>query len=309
MATHRMRGRKKLKRTALTRKNPQQMKHKTGKNKDKQGKGGNNASEPAKEPPAKPAKVVKLALMAKAEEAEGSAAAPQKVLTNAASKKAARLAASLERQIRTMYPGDERVLLVGEGNFSFARALCIHLGSGAGLYATSYDDDSTLKAKYTDAPAIRKEIEDKYGATVLTGIDATRLHEVREFRAAFSKIIWNFPHIGGGEKDLEKSAAEHRALLAKFFKSAIRCLAPEANSAIHVALKAGEPYKSWKLVQTARNACEELELKTSVPFVSCIWQGYSHRRTAGFDERFSKADSEELAKGAKTYVFRRTKAS
>lgn len=138
-----------------------------------------------------------------------------------------------------------------------------------------------------------------------TGVDATRLHKVKEFKAAFRKIVFNFPHLGSGEKDVEKSVAQHRQLLAAFFASAAKCLDPEHDSCIHVALKVGEPYKSWKVVQTARAACPELDLLTVVPFMAGAWDGYTHRRTAGFSERFSNAVSEELAKGAKVYIFRK----
>jgi len=221
-------------------------------------------------------------------------------------KKEAKALASAERAHRNLYSAGERILLVGEGNFSFARALCKELGSGVGVYATAYDGEKNLKLKYTDAEELRKEIEEQLGGTTLVGVDASRLHAVKEFRGAFHKIVWNFPHMGTGETDLEKSAAEHRQLLSGFFKSAYRCLNTEnPNCAIHVALKSGEPYKSWKVVQTAMTACPELELYTAVPFATSAWPGYAHRRTAGFDERFSKKESEELAKGAKVYIFKR----
>mmetsp|Transcript_74207 Transcript_74207/g.159036 ORF Transcript_74207/g.159036 Transcript_74207/m.159036 type:complete len:284 (+) Transcript_74207:56-907(+) len=224
-------------------------------------------------------------------------------------KKEARLQAQLERQHRSLYSTSDRILLVGEGNFSFARALCRNLEQGSNVYATAYDTEATLKKKYPDAQEARKEIEEQFSGTTLVGVDATRLHKVHEFRGAFTKVIWNFPHIGGGQKDVEKSIAEHQKLLETFFASAVRCLDEEASMpAIHVALKAGEPYKSWKIVQLARAACPDLELRTAVTFVPGIWPGYAHRRTAGFHERFSKKDSEELAKGSKVYVFTKRKA-
>lgn len=211
-----------------------------------------------------------------------------------------------EQQHRGLYATEERILLVGEGNFSFARALCKSLGSGAGVYATAFDSERTMTKKYADAAEARKEIEEKFGGTALVGVDATHLHSVKEFRGAFRKIVWNFPHSGSGETDVEKNVQEHRALLTSFFKSAAKCLDPDhRGSAIHVALKIGEPYKSWKIVQIAQAA--GLELQTAVGFAPSAFPGYAHRRTAGFHERFSKDDSEELAKGAKVYVFTRRK--
>jgi len=221
-------------------------------------------------------------------------------------KKEARQQHTLQRMNTNLYVAGERILLVGEGNFTFARALCKQVG-GAGVYATCLDSEAELKQKYPDAGSVRTEIEGTLGGTILTGVDGTRLHKVREFRGAFRKIVFNFPHVGAGEKDVERNVAQHRQLLCAFFISAVKCLDPEQDGQIHVALKTGEPYKSWKVVQTAKAACPELELKTAVPFIPEAWDGYAHRRTAGFNERFSNSTSEELAAGAKVYVFRRPK--
>jgi len=211
-----------------------------------------------------------------------------------------------EKQHKALYASGERMLLVGEGNFSFARALCQHLGAGSGIYATCLDSEAELLQKYPDAAECRKEIEGPLGGTCLMGVDATRLHKVKEFKGAFRKIVFNFPHLGSGEKDVEKNIAQHRKLLADFFTSAVKCLEPGVKEAqIHVALKLGEPYKSWKVVQTCRAACDDLELVNVIPFATTAWDGYAHRRTIGFDEKLSSAASEELAKGAKVYIFRK----
>lgn len=84
----------------------------------------------------------------------------------------------------------------------------------------------------------------------------------------------------------------------------MKCLDHNLDCSIHVSLKSGEPYRSWKIVQTARAVCPELDLLTATPFMADAFEGYEHRRTAGFNERHSAKDSEELAKGAKIYVFR-----
>jgi len=221
-------------------------------------------------------------------------------------KKEARIQAAQLRGHRQLYDvkGPHRLLLVGEGNFSFASALCEVRGSGEGLYATSFDGEATLKRKYPDALELRKKVEDM-GGTSLLNVDATKLHKVREFRDAFRIIAWNFPHLGAGEKDVEKNNEQHRKLLSEFFASAYRCL--DQQGVVHVAMKHGEPYKSWKIVQLAKVATDgALQLQGVVPFSLSAWPGYAHRRTRGFHERFSKKDSEELSKGAKVYVFGRS---
>ncbi|CAE6927840.1 bmt5, partial [Symbiodinium sp. KB8] len=110
------------------------------------------------------------------------------------------------------------------------------------------------------------------GGTTLVGVDATRIHKVKEFREAFRIVVWNFPHMGAGEKDVEKSIEKHRQLLAEFFASAVHCLDSSPSAAIHVALKAGEPYKSWKIVQVAKAASGgTLQLSGVSPFSLAAW--------------------------------------
>lgn len=227
----------------------------------------------------------------------------------AADKKLARQTRINAKQHLGLYALDQRILIVGDGNFSFSRAMCQNLESGSNVYATCYDGEAALHKKYVDAKEIRSELETKFSATTLVGVDATRLHEVKAFRKAFRRIVFNFPHLGAGEANVEKSVADHQELLTEFFKSAEKCLDAKApDSAIHVSLKVGEPYKSWKVVQVGRAALPEFDLQNVVPFSFDAWPGYEHRRTAGFDQRVSKKDNEELAKGAKVYIFARKDA-
>lgn len=96
----------------------------------------------------------------------------------------------------------DRILLIGEGNFSFARALVVdsppsleHLPP-ANVTATSYDSEEACFSKYPDAEAIVNTIK-QYGVEVLFGIDATKLqkHAVLKGRR-WDRIVWNFPHAG-----------------------------------------------------------------------------------------------------------------
>lgn len=259
-------------------------------NKDKKGKNAGRLS-----------KKERRRLETEAEEAAAGGKKPE-----VSKEKKARKLSAIEQQHRDLYRTGEKTLLVGEGNFSFTRALCKTFGEGkcADIIATAFDNEAVLKRKYPDVDKVKEEIE-KSGATTLTGVDATRLHKIQEFKGAFKKIVFYFPHLGDGEGDVEKSVAQHRKLLAGFFTSAEQCLVQEKGAAIHVALKQGEPYKSWKIGQTARMAAEELDLVTAVPFALSAWEGYAHRRTMGFEAKWSKADNEELKNGAKVYVFTR----
>ncbi|KAK2464736.1 hypothetical protein APHAL10511_003154 [Amanita phalloides] len=106
----------------------------------------------------------------------------------------------------------DKVLLIGEGNFSFTRAL-VRLyddeaagGSGGSstavfmpptnITATAYDSEEDCYAKYPDAKEIVEQVT-KSGVQVLFGADATKLHKLHALKGKkWDKIIWNFPHTG-----------------------------------------------------------------------------------------------------------------
>ena len=96
----------------------------------------------------------------------------------------------------------DKILLIGEGNFSFARALVIDAPSSlehlvpANITATSYDTQEECFAKYPDAEVIVGTIKQR-GVEVLFGIDATKLQKHAALRGKrWDRIVWNFPHAG-----------------------------------------------------------------------------------------------------------------
>jgi 25S rRNA (uracil2634-N3)-methyltransferase len=98
----------------------------------------------------------------------------------------------------------DKILLIGEGNFSFARALvCDPPPELASLppnsvTATTYDTEEECYEKYPDARDIVASIEAK-GVEVLFGVDATKVGKVRVLKTRYRKwdrIVWNFPHNG-----------------------------------------------------------------------------------------------------------------
>ena len=96
----------------------------------------------------------------------------------------------------------DKILLIGEGNFSFARALVIDTPSSlehlvpANVTATSYDSEEESFSKYPDAEAIVSTIKQR-GVEVLFGIDATKLHKHSILKGRrWDRIVWNFPHAG-----------------------------------------------------------------------------------------------------------------
>jgi 25S rRNA (uracil2634-N3)-methyltransferase len=96
----------------------------------------------------------------------------------------------------------DMILLIGEGNFSFARALFVsghealaHLPP-SNVTATTHDSEDACYKKYPDAQGIVQELREK-GVVVLFGVDARRLETCKELRKRkWQRIVWNFPHSG-----------------------------------------------------------------------------------------------------------------
>lgn len=100
-------------------------------------------------------------------------------------------------------PSDD-ILLVGEGNFSFARALAFHPPSGSGLEdllpqnitATAYDSEEECYVKYPEAKDIVQNLRER-GVEVLFNIDATKLDKISGVKGRkWDRVVWNFPHAG-----------------------------------------------------------------------------------------------------------------
>ena len=111
-------------------------------------------------------------------------------------------ATSARRSTIPFLPTD-RILLVGEGDFSFTHALVLHPPEvlehlpSSNVVATAYDTEDECYEKYPSAPAHVAALREK-GATVLFGVDATKLnkHPTLTKGKRSDRIVWNFPHAG-----------------------------------------------------------------------------------------------------------------
>lgn len=260
------------------------------------------------------------------------------------------------------YKANQRILLVGEANFSFTRALLRQfkcdpavdqssveldnnnnssdfdeykfLDSPPMMLATTLDSQQMTEEKYPDVKEIVAELETA-GIPVLFQVDATDLQTTllrRYFRPssadttktglsshplwssacrtgncpAFDVIVFNFPHCGRGITDQDRNIRANQELLLGFMQSASRLLASGSNGGIggqlHITLKQGEPYDSWKVKALARRV--GLQCMQSFAFYPHLYDGYAHRRTLGFQPGLSRAGNEELAgKPLRTFVF------
>ncbi|EGO05290.1 hypothetical protein SERLA73DRAFT_174370 [Serpula lacrymans var. lacrymans S7.3] len=125
----------------------------------------------------------------------------------------------------------DKILLIGEGNFSFARALLVDPPSSLehlvprNITATAYDSEEECYAKYPEAKEIVETLRDK-GVETLFGIDATKLEKIPTFKGKlWDRIVWNFPHSGKGITDQDRNILSHQILISDFFRSAAKFLA------------------------------------------------------------------------------------
>ncbi|RPA81624.1 hypothetical protein BJ508DRAFT_414682 [Ascobolus immersus RN42] len=190
---------------------------------------------------------------------------------------------------------EDTTLLLGEGNFTFARAL-IETHGCYRMTCTSYDKEEEVYEKYPDA---RKTIEDlkEEEQRVLFGIDARKLDTTKGLKngvekGGFERVVWMFPHVGGLSKDLDRQVRANQELLLGFFKSVKSVLLP--TGLVIVTLFSSPHYDAWNIKGLAKS--QGFRVQRSFKFLAEEFPGYRHARTVGNIEKGGKRKG---GKGAK----------
>lgn len=194
------------------------------------------------------------------------------------------------------YSSLHRMLLVGDGDFSFSCSLAVTFGCASKMVATSLDSKDFLKKHYAKAPWNIGELK-KRGCLVLHGIDATAIatHHLLE-HMTFDRIIFNFPHAGFFE-GLPRwfSLGLHRRLVGLFLKNAKEMI--DKDGEIHISHKTNGYHNEWKLVSMASSL--GLRLIEEVAFDLSDYPGYNTKYGFGGDKNFDCYPSSTFKFGLK----------
>ncbi|KAK4489583.1 hypothetical protein RD792_005395 [Penstemon davidsonii] len=126
------------------------------------------------------------------------------------------------------YSSDHRILLVGEGDFSFALSLATTFGDASNIVATSLDPKAELAIRHPTAAANLVALKEM-GCTIIHELDVRNMSEhplLRLFdfskldsrklplvtnNKLFNRIVFNFPHAVSDFKELEENQTHSKA--------------------------------------------------------------------------------------------------
>ncbi|MCL7049206.1 hypothetical protein MKW94_014964 [Papaver nudicaule] len=180
----------------------------------------------------------------------------------------------------THYNRSQRILLVGEGDFSFSTCLANAFGSATNMVATSLDTEEMLLEKYSSSKENIRQLR-KLGCLVIHDVGVhDMLYDSDLMGIKFDRIVFNFPHAGHLTHfpplyETDGFLIEmHKKLLSGFFKSASKMLNKAGE--IHVSHRNDYPYNKWEIKKLANNA--GLQFIGKVKFQKSDYPGYNNKR-------------------------------
>lgn len=236
-------------------------------------------------------------------------------------------------QSRSIVPFSKEnyVMLVGEGDFSFAVSLLRNeYILPERLLVTSFDHSvKELQLKYPHTfDENYKILTEEYKVPIRFKIDATNLIKTLKVNAknistvtGFPKVdyvMFNFPHTGRGIKDQDRNIREHQVLVDGYFKSCVELFklyqtssilksknsdmnlittATTTNPRIILSVFEGQPYDLWNVKSLSKS--HGLKVERSGDFQWDKFEGYAHKRTNS-EQNTTKVASERKAR---MYVF------
>ncbi|KAL7130720.1 hypothetical protein ABFS83_13G152700 [Erythranthe nasuta] len=160
------------------------------------------------------------------------------------------------------------MLLVGEGDFSFAASFATAFGNASNIVATSLDSQAAANVCL---------LKDK-GCTVIHGVDATTMSQHPSLmHQKFDRIVFNYPHAGFPRTEhdiLIKYRTLHKEVVRGFLRNGREMLTRRGE--IHVTHKIGEPFSQWGIEELGREV--GLVLTEKAAFSVSDYPGYENKR-------------------------------
>jgi len=197
--------------------------------------------------------------------------------TRPSRKTSALACAPISAPLRFPFASADRVLLVGEGNFSYALA-AVASGRLQPALATATSNEQPRTRSHLD------KLKDA-GVDCRCDVDATRL----ALLGRFDVVVFNHPHTG------EPSVEANRSLLEGFFGSAAEVLRPGGRAAVTV--KQTWPYSDWDLEGCASGLGFHLAEAFPFPVAALQELGYEHATTDNIPHQVDALNT------AKTFLF------
>ncbi|XP_039119346.1 uncharacterized protein LOC120255613 [Dioscorea cayenensis subsp. rotundata] len=142
-----------------------------------------------------------------------------------------------EERFITHYTSSQRILLVGEGDFSFSLCLARAFGSANNMVATSLDSQATLLKNYKLAEVHLQKLKE-LNCLVLHEIDVKTMHEHDVLKdMKFDRIIYNFPHAAAAVEATYSASVVDSATISCFFDPHPIVLMPNRKRSPEVLLR------------------------------------------------------------------------
>ncbi|XP_074303453.1 uncharacterized protein At4g26485-like [Silene latifolia] len=179
------------------------------------------------------------------------------------------------------YSSIQKILLVGEGDFSFSTSLAVAFESASNMIATSLNSLEFLTKHYRKFRTNKKKLESR-GCTVIHGVDATKMiqHPLLG-NLRFDCIIYNFPHTGNFGKT-DANMRKNQNLVRGFIRNAKEMMKEDGE--IHITHKSSCFYRKWDIPKIG---CDEgLHLIEEIGFKQRMYPGYRTKLGFGSNKDF-----------------------
>ncbi|CBI39839.3 uncharacterized protein LOC104877638 [Vitis vinifera] len=182
------------------------------------------------------------------------------------------------------YSSEYKILLVGEGDFSFSASLAVAFASATNITATSLDSIEFLSTNYRHALSNIDTLW-SLGAKVMHDVDATKMAHVLPFNCMrFDRVVYNFPLAGFFPNESREDEIRRNQMLVQLFLENAKKMI-HIDGEIHITHKSNGFFREWNLEFLASRV--GLRLIEEVPFNFRDYPGYRTKYGFGGDNNFN----------------------